>query len=70
MIDSVPENNPKVHEIHHRLSPSSEYDKAQFDNIGSNTYFHKLNSKEEYELYTKTGKLTNYGYIINTFSQP
>jgi hypothetical protein len=64
MIDSVPENNPKVHEIHHRLGPNSEYDKALFDNICSNTFFHKLNYKDGYELHTKDGKLTTYGYII------
>jgi hypothetical protein len=69
MVDSVPENNPKVHEIHHRLNPNFEYNKVLFDDICSNTFFHKLNYKDGYELYTKTGKLTNYGYIINIFSQ-
>jgi hypothetical protein len=69
MIDSVPENNPKVHEIHHRLNPNSEYNKDLFDDICANTFFHKLNYKEGYELYTITGKLTTYGYIINNFSQ-
>jgi hypothetical protein len=69
MIDSVPENNPKVHEIHHRLNPNYEYNKVLFDNICTNTFFHKLNWKDEYTLYTKNGKLTNYGYIINNFSQ-
>jgi hypothetical protein len=64
MIDSVPENNPKVHEIHHRLGPNSEYNQALFDDICSNTFFHKLNYKDGYELHTETGKLTNYGYII------
>jgi len=69
MIDSVPENNPKVHEIHHRLNHSFEYNKILFDSICSTTFFHKLNGKEEYKLYTKNGKLTNYGYIINSFLQ-
>jgi hypothetical protein len=69
MIDSVPENNPKAHEIHHRLNPNYEYNKVLFDNICTNTFFHKLNWKEEYILYTKNGKLTNYGYIINNLLQ-
>jgi len=70
MIDSVPDNNPKVHEIHHRLNPNYEYNKDLFDTICKNTFFHKLNWKEKYSLFTKNGKLTNYGYIINNFLQP
>jgi len=67
MIDSVPENNPKVHEVYHRLNFNFEYDKVLFDEICKDTYFHKLNWKEEFREYTKDNKLTNYGYIINNF---
>jgi hypothetical protein len=67
MIDSVPENNPKVHEIQHRLGLNNEYNKLQFDDICSATVFHKLNWKDEHKQYTENGKLTNYGYIINNF---
>ena len=67
MIDSVPENNPKPHEIYHRLNLNSEYNKTLFDNMCKSTYFHKLNWKDEFKEYTKDNKLTIYGYIINNF---
>jgi hypothetical protein len=67
MIDSVPENNPKIHEIYHRLNCNCEYNKLLFDEICKDTYFHKLNWKEELKEYTDDNKLTNYGYIINNF---
>jgi len=67
MIDSVPGNNPKVHEFHHRLNPNFEFNKTLFDDLCSTTYFHKLNWKEEFKLHTSNGKLTNYGYIIEKF---
>jgi hypothetical protein len=67
MIDSVPENNPKVHEIYHRLNFNFEYNKTLFDEICKDTYFHKLNWKEELKEYTGDNKLTNYGYIINNY---
>jgi len=67
MIDSVPENNPKVHEIYHCLNLNSEYNKISFDEVCKDTYFHKLNWKEESKEYTNDNKLTNYGYIINNF---
>jgi len=67
MIDSVPENNPKVHEIYHRLNPNFEYNAVLFNEICENTFFHKLNWKEELKEYTKSGKLTNHGYIMNNF---
>jgi hypothetical protein len=67
MIDSVPENNPKVHEIYHLLNLNNEYNKLKFDDICDNTVFHKLNWKEEHKQYTENGKLTNYGYILNNF---
>ena len=67
MIDSVPENNPKVHEVYHRLNFNFEYNKALFDEICKDTFFHKLNWKEEAREYTTNNKLTNYGYIINNF---
>jgi hypothetical protein len=69
MINSVPDNNPKVHEIYHRLNLNYEYNKSLFDDISSNTFFHKLNWKEDHMQYTENGKLTNYGYIINIFPQ-
>jgi hypothetical protein len=67
MIDSVPENNPKVHEIYHRLNFNFEYNKILFDEICKDTYFHKLNWKDEAREYTTNNKLTNYGYIISNF---
>jgi hypothetical protein len=67
MIDSVPENNSRVHEIYHRLNLNNEYNKLLFDDICSDTVFHKLNWKEEHKQYTENGKLTNYGYIINNY---
>jgi hypothetical protein len=67
MIDSVPENNPKVHEIYHRLNLNNEYSKFLFDDICVNTVFHKLNWKEEHQQYTENGKLTNYGYIMDNY---
>jgi len=67
MIDSVPSNNPKIHEILHRLNLNSEYDKTLFDEICEFNIFHKLNWKEDFCEYTKDNKLTNYGYIINNF---
>ena len=67
MIDSVPDNNPGVHEIYHRLKLNNEYNKLLFDEICSDTFFHKLNWKEEHKQYAENGKLTNYGYILNNF---
>jgi hypothetical protein len=67
MIDSVPENNPKVHELYHRLNFNFEYNKVLFDEICKNTCFHKLNWKEEFREYTIDNRLTNYGYIISNF---
>ena len=67
MIDSVPENNPKVHEIYHRLNLNYEYNSVLFENICNDTFFHKLNWKEDFKEYTETGKLTNYGYIIKNY---
>ena len=67
MIDSVPENNPKVHDIYHRLNFNFEYNNVLFDEICKDTFFHKLNWKKEFREYTKDNKLTNYGYIINNF---
>ena len=66
-IDSVPENNPKIHEMLHRLTLNSEYNPIAFENICKDTFFHKLNWKEDFKEYTETGNLTNYGYIINNF---
>ena len=65
LIDSVPINNPKVHEFHHRLQPSFEFNEKLFNEICTNTFIHKLNWKEEYQTHTKNGKLTNYGYILD-----
>jgi len=67
MIDSVPGNNPKVHEIYHRLNLDSEYNKILFDEICNDTSFHKLNWKEATNEYTTDNKLTNYGYILQNF---
>ena len=67
MIDSVPDNNSKIHELFHRLELNSEYNSVLFGEICSNTFFHKLNWKEEYNEYTINKKLTNYGYITNHF---
>jgi len=33
----------------------------------NDTFFHKLNWKEDFKEYTETGKLTNYGYIIKNY---
>jgi hypothetical protein len=74
LIDSVPSpplhNNSQVHEILHRLHLDYEYNKELFDEVCAGTCFHKLSWKENYNMFTETGKLTNYGYIINTFSLP
>ena len=67
MIDSVPRNNPKVHEIQHRLNLNCEYNKILFDETLSDTNFHKLSWKEKFEEYTASGKLTNYGFIMNNY---
>jgi len=67
MIDSVPKNNPRVHEIYHRLNLNNEYNKISFEDILSDTSFHKLNWKENFYEYTENGKMTNYGFIINNF---
>ena len=67
MIDSVPPNNQQIHELYHRLNFNYAYNKELFDDICKNNFFHKLNWKEEFREYTKDGKLTNYGYIINNF---
>lgn len=67
MIDSVPPNNSRLHEIYHRLNLNYEYNEILFGDICKNTFFHKLNWKENYKEYTNTGKLTNYGYIINNY---
>jgi hypothetical protein len=67
MIDSVPVNNSKIHEIYHRLGLNSEYNPTLFNNVCENTFFHKLNWKEEHNEHTTFGKLTNYGYIVNNF---
>jgi hypothetical protein len=67
MIDSVPRNNPKVHEIQHRLNLNYEYNNVLFEEILSDTVFHKLSWKEIFKEYTVNGKLTNYGYIMNNY---
>jgi len=67
MIDSVPVNNPKIHEIQHRLNLNYRYNKELFDNICKDTFFHKLSWKENYKEYTNNNELTNYGYIINNY---
>jgi hypothetical protein len=67
MIDSVPKNNQRIHDIQHQLKLNYEYNKTLFDEICSDTFFHKLNWKNDLKEYTKNGKLTNYGYIINNF---
>ncbi|MDR0312084.1 MAG: capsular polysaccharide synthesis protein [Treponema sp.] len=67
MIDSVPDNNPKIHEIQHKLILNNEFNKILFDEICSNTIFHKLSWKENNIEYTENGKLTNYCYILNNF---
>ena len=67
MVDSVPANNPKVHELYHRLNLSYEYNETLFNELCLNTHFHKLNWKEEHSEYTHTGKLSLYGYIINNY---
>ena len=67
MIDSVPPNNPRIHEIQHRLYMNYEYNKTLFDDMCKDTFFHKLTWKDTFKEYTANGKLTNYGYIINNF---
>jgi len=67
MIDSVPKNNPRVHEIYHGLNLNNEYNKVKFDEILCDTSFHKLNWKEDFYEYTENGKMTYYGFIINNF---
>jgi mannosyltransferase OCH1-like enzyme len=68
MIDSVPQNNPRVHDIQHLLQLNYEYNEILFNEVCSNTFFHKLNWKKELNEYTENGKLTNYGYIMRNFS--
>jgi len=67
MIDSVPKNNPRVHELYHGLNLNNEYNKNSFDEILSDTSFHKLNWKENFYEYTEDGKMTNYGFLISNF---
>jgi hypothetical protein len=67
MIDSVPQNNPRIHDIQHQLKLNYEYNKTLFDEVCSDTFFHKLSWKEDFKEYTENGKLTNYGHIINNF---
>lgn len=67
MIDSVPKNNPRVHEMYHRLNLNNEYNINLFEEVINDTSFHKLNWKENFMEYTDDGKLTNYGFIINNF---
>jgi len=67
MIDSVPDNNSRIHEIYHRLNLNFEHTKVLFDEICKDTFFHKLNWKDEFIEYTDNNRLTNYGYIINNF---
>ncbi|MCL2094171.1 MAG: capsular polysaccharide synthesis protein [Treponema sp.] len=67
MIDSVPPNNPQVHEIYHRLGLDHPYNEALFNAICETTAFHKLNWKEEFPEYTPQGELTNYGHIIRNY---
>lgn len=64
LIDSVPPNNPGVHELQHRLNLDSEYNPVLFGEICASTGFHKLDWKGEHTTTTPNGKLTNYGYII------
>jgi len=67
MIDSVPKNNEKLHDILHRLNLDYEYNETLFNEICEVNDFHKLNWKDEIPEYTKDNKLTNYGYILNNF---
>lgn len=67
MIDSVPPNNPQVHDIQHLLQLNYEYNEILFNEVCSNTFFHKLNWKKDFNEYTENGKLTNYGYIVKNF---
>ena len=68
MIDSVPENNPKVHELKERLNLNSEYNKIAFDELCRYTIFHKLNWSENFREYTEDGKLTYFGYILSNIT--
>ena len=67
MIDSVPENNPKIHELYHRINPNYKYNKTLFDSVCVDTFFHKLNWKDELKTHTSNNELTTYGYIIDNF---
>ena len=67
MIDSVPINNPNIHEIQLRLNLNYEYNKILFDDVCKDTFFHVLTWKKKFNEFTKSNKLTNYGYIINNF---
>ncbi|GHV40973.1 polysaccharide biosynthesis protein [Spirochaetia bacterium] len=68
MVDSVPENNPGVHDLQLLLKLKNVYNEALFNELCSNTYFHKLTYKGDFKEYTPGGKITYYGYLLKQFS--
>jgi hypothetical protein len=68
MIDSVPLNNSRVHDIQHLLQLNYEYNETLFNEVCADTFLHKLNWKNDLNEYTENGKLTNYGYILKNFA--
>ena len=67
IIDYVPCSNVDKFLLEKDLN--TEYSREIFDKY-LNITFHKLTWKKSFIEYTKNGKLTIYGYILNKFSNP
>jgi len=62
LMDNVPATQRGVFDLYSFLN--SEYDKEQYDSICKEVCFHKLTYKENFKEYTKEGKLTFFGHLM------
>jgi hypothetical protein len=62
MIDNIPHTNPHLYYITEHLNDA--FDDEIFNNICTDTCFHKLSHKKAATEYTGNGKPTFYGYLV------
>ena len=62
LMDAVPEIQRGMHDLHRMVN--LEYDKEEYASLCKEISFHKLTYKDDYVKYTKSGKPTFYGHLI------
>ncbi|MCL2793625.1 MAG: capsular polysaccharide synthesis protein [Spirochaetaceae bacterium] len=62
LMDNVPATQRGVFDLYSMLN--SEYDKEEYESLCKEICFHKLTYKEDFMEYTKEGKLTFYGHLM------